>query len=273
MCVTPETSGTLSMCYSVKHHHNQYAITRTLKTHTFWQTPWGLSEGATGWWWSCPWSDTAPECETATGLWVSLVYTCNNNYPQSHTAPEHETAWDLWVSLVNICNNNSYSQTQQQNMRQQQVFESCWWTSVIITITHNHIQHQNVRQQQVSKSFWLYICNKQLWSDSSKMQDSKCLSISPICNKMWNRKRPFITRHSKIMWDNMSIPRHSKKCKKTSIPGHSNKMQDGMSFIIRHRNKMWDNTSFIIKMKGWEQQASINQSVICFMSVHSKVTD
>ena len=155
MCVTPETSGTLSMCYSVKHHHNQHAITRTLQTHTFWQTPWGLSEGATGWWWSCPWSDTAPECETATGLWVSLVYTCNNNYPQSHTAPEHETAtglwvslvytcnnnysqshtapehetaWDLWASLVNICNNNNYSQTQQQNMRQQQVFESHWCT-------------------------------------------------------------------------------------------------------------------------------------------------
>ena len=60
---------------------------------------------------------------------------------------------------------------------------------------------------------------------SSKMQDSKCLSSSLICNKMWNCKRPFITRHSNKMRDNMSVTRHS------------NKTRDSMSFIIRHHNK------------------------------------
>ena len=303
------------MCYSVKRHHSQHAITRTLKTRTFWQTPWGLSEGAKGWWWSCPWSDTAPECETATGLWVSLVYTCYNNYPLSDIAPECETARDLWVSMVNICNNNNYSQTQQQNVRQQQVSESRWWTSVIITITHSHTQHQNMRQQQVFESRWwtsviitithstrtwdssrlaslagcAYVI--QLWSDSSKMQDKqqnareqRPFYFTYLQQNVKQQKSLFITRHSSKMQDNIS-PNIATKCETTclspDIPQnarqhvyhHSNKMQDSMSFIIRYRNKMWDNTSFIIKMKDWEQKASINQSVICFMSVHSKVID
>ena len=182
------------MCYSVKRHHSQHAITRTLKTRTFWQTPWGLSEGAKGWWWSCPWSDTAPECETATGLWVSLVYTCNNNYPLSDIAPECETARDLWVSMVNICNNNNYSQTQQQNVRQQQVSESRWWTSVIITITHSHTQHQNMRQQQVFESRWWTSVIITITHSHTQHQNvrQKQLSKSHRCTSV---------THSTRMWD------------------------------------------------------------------------
>ena len=235
--------------------------------------------------------------------WTSVIITITHSHTQhqnvrqkqvsltgahmSHTAPECETARELWVLLVNICNNNNYSQTQHQNMRQQQVFESRWWTSVIITITHSTRTWDSSRLASLAGCAYVI----QLWSDSSKMQDKqqnarqqRPFDFTYLQQNVKQQKSLFITRHSSKMQDNIS-PNIATKCETTclspDIPQnarqhvyhHSNKMQDSMSFIIRYRNKMWDNTSFIIKMKDWEQKASINQSVICFMSVHSKVID